>query len=255
MGRSSMTRSMVSYSLAVVLAAPVAAGNRLAPFSPQASPAAARDARVDWLDAHAVSLSTPEAGHGFADLEPLRAIVGDARIVALGEGTHGTREFFQAKHRLLEFLASEMGYTLFSIEASTPEAYALDAYVQGGPGDPKALIGGMYFWTWNTEEVLALVEWMRAFNAAGKGPLHFTGFDMQTPDLAMEIVTGFLKGVDPERAQEVEVAYARLKGAQPSRSFGVAVGSFPVELVRGKRVRFSGWIRTEDLKDGWAGLW
>src|SRR5262245_47476249 len=201
---------------------------------------AAGDERAAWVRGHAVPFATTEAGHGFADLEPLRAIVGDARIVALGEGTHGTREYFQMKHRLLEFLASEMGFTLFSIEASTPEAHALDAYVLGGPGDPKALIGGMYFWTWNTQEVLAMVEWMRAFNAAGKGPLHFTGFDMQTPDVAMEVVTGFLDGVDAGRASEVWARYKGMKNAQPKGGFGVATGSFPVERARGKHVRFSG---------------
>ena len=62
-----------------------------------------------WIAAHAIRLESPAAGHGFADLQPLKRIIGDARIVALGEATHGTREFFQLKHRLLEFLATEMG--------------------------------------------------------------------------------------------------------------------------------------------------
>ncbi len=211
--------------------------------------------QIAWLRAHALPLATAEAGHGFEDLQPLKEIIGGARIVALGEGTHGTREFFQMKHRLVEFLASEMGFTIFSIEASTPEAYELDAYVLGAPGDPRALIGGMHFWTWNTEEVLAMVEWMRAFNASKKGTIHFTGFDMQTPDVAMENVAEFLGSVDPERAEDVRALYAEIKGAHPSGGFAVATGSFPVELARGKRVRFSGWIRTEDVQDGWAGLW
>jgi erythromycin esterase-like protein len=210
---------------------------------------------LDWLRAHALPFTTCEPESGFEDLAPLAALIGDARIVALGEGTHGTREFFQMKHRLVEYLASELGFTIFSIEASTPEAYELDAYVLGGPGDPEKLIGGMYFWTWNTEEVLALVEWMRVFNASGEKKIHFTGFDMQTPDVAMEIVSSFLAGVDPGRAEEVRAQYAQAKGAQAPAGFGVATGSFPVESARGKRVRFSGWIKTEALVDGWAGLW
>src|SRR4051794_25977935 len=71
----------------------------------------------DWIQANAIPLTTPEAGHGFADMQPLKKVIGDARIVSLGEATHGTREFFQLKHRMLEFLASEMGFTIFSIEA------------------------------------------------------------------------------------------------------------------------------------------
>src|SRR5262245_44123546 len=73
---------------------------------------------VDWLRTHAIPLQTPEASRGFADMQALKKVVGNARIVALGEATHGTREFFQLKHRMLEFLASEMGFTISSIEAN-----------------------------------------------------------------------------------------------------------------------------------------
>jgi erythromycin esterase len=54
---------------------------------------------IAWLRDNAVPLATTEPGSGFADLEPLRKVIGDARIVSLGEATHGTREFFQLKHR------------------------------------------------------------------------------------------------------------------------------------------------------------
>src|SRR3954447_14408573 len=102
---------------------------------------------VDWIAANAVRLKSPEAGSGFADMKPLKKIIGNARIVSLGEATHGTREFFQLKHRMLEFLASEMGFTIFSIEANMPEAYRLNYYVLNGVGDPAKLLKGMYFWT------------------------------------------------------------------------------------------------------------
>ena len=151
--------------------------------------AAPKPAELEWLKQNVVPLRSCEAGQGFEDLAPLKRMVGDARIVALGECTHGTREVFQMKHRILEYLASQCGFTIFSIEANMPEAYRLNDYVLKGKGDPAKLIGGMYFWTWNTEEVLAMVQWMRQFNLSGKGRLEFTGFDMQTPDVAMENVT------------------------------------------------------------------
>jgi hypothetical protein len=62
-------------------------------------------------------LTTVEAGHGFDDMMPIARIVGDARVVALGETTHGTREFFQLKHRMIEFLTTQIGFTIFTIEA------------------------------------------------------------------------------------------------------------------------------------------
>ncbi len=53
----------------------------------------------------------------------------ERRIVSLGESTHGSREIFQMKHRMLEFLVTEMGFSIFSIEASMPESYAVGDYV------------------------------------------------------------------------------------------------------------------------------
>jgi erythromycin esterase-like protein len=60
----------------------------------------------DWIAGHAIRVAAPKAGHGFDDVQPLKQVVGNARIVALGEATRGTREFFQVKHRMVEFLAS-----------------------------------------------------------------------------------------------------------------------------------------------------
>jgi erythromycin esterase len=84
---------------------------------------------IDWVRVNAIRLTTPEAGHGFADLQPLKKVVGDARIVSLGEATHGSREFFQLKHRTLGFLVSEMG---FSIHHSESARYTDTRPVTGG---------------------------------------------------------------------------------------------------------------------------
>lgn len=213
-------------------------------------------AQIAWLRGHVIEVATVEAGHGFADLAKLKASIGRARIVSLGEATHGTREIFQMKHRLVEFLASTQGFTIFSIEANMPEAYLLNDYVLHGKGDPKALLKGMYFWTWNTSEVLAMIEWMRQFNASGKGHIEFTGFDMQTPTVAADNVRIFLDGADPEYGKAVQAVYAEAIRLRPGGgSFGVATGTFPVAKAAGHKIKFSGAIRTENLTGGWAGLW
>ena len=64
------------------------------------------------------------------------------------------------------------------MEANMPESYKLNDYTVRGEEDPKKLIAGMYFWTWQTDEVLNMVEWMRRFNQP-KQRIAFTGFDMQ----------------------------------------------------------------------------
>ncbi|HEV3253090.1 MAG TPA: erythromycin esterase family protein [Candidatus Acidoferrales bacterium] len=140
-------------------------------------------------------------------MQPLAGVVGDARLVALGEATHGTREFFQFKHRMVEFLASQEGFTIFSIEANMPEAYRLNDFVLKGEGDPKQLLKGLYFWTWDTEEVLNMILWMREFNRQGKGRIEFTGFDMQTPKLAMKIVQSFVATNDKAYEATIDPIY------------------------------------------------
>ena len=159
-----------------------------------------------------VPLATTDPEPSLEDLGAFGEMVGDARIVALGEATHGTREIFRMKHRLLRYLVEEKGFTIFSIEASMPEAYAVDPYVQGGEGDAEALIGGMYFWTWHTHEVLDLVDWMRRHNSnSARRPVRFTGFDMQQPYNAAATVWDMAGRLDAGLGRDLRRAYRNIR--------------------------------------------
>lgn len=166
-----------------------------------------------WLKQRAIPFSTSRAGGSYADLLPVKSIVGDARIVALGEATHGTREFFEMKHRMFEFLVREMGFTVFAIESEWAEAARLNHWVQTGQGDPHKLLTGLYFWTWRTQEVMDLLLWMRAYNAdpANVKKVSFVGVDTQFPTLAMDTTVAFLRQADPDMAAVAEARYACLK--------------------------------------------
>ncbi|MGH7469246.1 MAG: erythromycin esterase family protein [Longimicrobiales bacterium] len=155
-----------------------------------------------WIERNSLGFQHVELSASLDELEPLRAMMGSARMVALGEATHGTREFFQMKARLLRFLVERMGFSAFAIEASWPEANRLDRYVRTGEGDPAALLSGLYFWTWNTEEVMEMIRWMRAYNVAG-GRVGFYGFDMQYPGMAVDNVLKFIRVVDPSALPDV----------------------------------------------------
>ena len=157
----------------------------------------------NWLRSTAIPLRSVEAGHGFEDMQPLKRVIGSARLVALGEATHGTREFFQLKHRMLEFLVSEMGFTVFGLEATMPEAFDVNTYVLTGKGDPLKALAGLYSWFWDTEEMLEMIQWMRRYNA---DPLHtkkvkFYGFDMLYAPRAMKVMLEYLNKVDPAQAK------------------------------------------------------
>ncbi len=156
---------------------------------------------LEWIQTNAVPFKSADPLADHAELMPLKKMIGNRHIAALGEGTHGTSEFFKMKHRLTRFLAEEMGFTIFAIEANMPEARKVNQYILTGEGDPKEALKGLYFWTWNTAEVLAMIEWMREYNKSGKGQIQFYGFDMQFPLAAMESVTAFVKKADPEFVQ------------------------------------------------------
>ncbi|HWM86747.1 MAG TPA: erythromycin esterase family protein, partial [Kofleriaceae bacterium] len=187
---------------------------RLDPVGP--APAAV----VDWVRENAIPLLSVEAGHGFDDMKPLRRLIGGARIVALGEATHGTREFFQMKHRMLEYLVSELGFTVFAIEASFPESEVVDDYVMTGRGDPAAALAGMHFWTWDTHEVRDLIEWMRQWNAdpSHRRKVRFYGFDMQFSVAARDSLLRFLDRADPTYAAELRPRLAAFSAVDYARN-------------------------------------
>jgi len=75
-----------------------------------------------WVEVNALPFDGAHLSLPHTDIEFLRDLVGDARIVALGENTHGTRDFFEMKARILRFLVEEMGFNTFAIEATWPAA-------------------------------------------------------------------------------------------------------------------------------------
>ena len=154
--------------------------------------ASAQSPELKWIEDHLIPLKYVTAENGFDDMRALDTKIGDARIVAMGECTHGSSEIFSMKHRMLEYLVKEKGFTVFSIEANMPEAYELNKYILKGEGDVKTLMAGMYFWTWNTEEVKTMIEWMKKYNDTAANKIQFTGFDAQECRFSIRYIRNFL---------------------------------------------------------------
>jgi len=176
-----------------------------------------------WLRQNTIPLRHLEAGNGFADLQPLKHVWRDAQVIGLGESTHGTREFFLVKHRLLEFLVTEMGFTVFALEASHTACEPVNAWVQGGDGDLDALLSGIHYLAWHTEEFAAMVRWMRAWN--GTAPeghrVTFLGADVTFNERGRAAVLAYLKRVAPERAPEAERIFDVIGRVEPAWPFGI----------------------------------
>lgn len=171
-----------------------------------------------WLSHNAVPLSGGlTAGAPTDDLQPLKEVLDGVRIVGLGESTHGTREFFQLKHRLLEYLVTELGFTTLAMEASASAGPAVDAYVRGGVGDPAQVLTGLGFWTWRTEEVLAVIEWMRAYNEGRPADeqVRFVGIDPQRSGDSLAVLEAFLTSAAPSRLPALHSKLGVLATAYP----------------------------------------
>ena len=139
------------------------------------------------------------------DLDILRQLVGECRVVGLGEDTHGTSEIYKLKNRMIRYLAENEGFDTFALEANMPESYRMNDYTVGGEGDPKRLIQGMYVWPWWTEEMLSLAEWMKDYNAS-KPKIVFTGVDMQMYPTLMKNLQLRLAGCPGARRTAATIA-------------------------------------------------
>jgi len=196
-----MRRSFPFVWSALVL---IACGDDPGPVGPDPDPVEHIAPEITaWLDANGVPFDGTSLTLPHDDLQFLKEIVGNARVVALGENTHGTRDFFEMKARILRFLVEEMGFDAFLIEATWPESNRMDRYVRTGQGDPTEYLTGLYFWTWRTESVLEMIQWMRSHNEAG-GSVGFHGVDMQFPGMALDNVTRYVAAVDPAALPAVE---------------------------------------------------
>jgi erythromycin esterase-like protein len=142
-------------------------------------------------------------------LDDLLELVGDARIVLLGEATHGTHEFYAERARLTERLVAERGFRGVALEADWPTADRVNAYVQGTGDDPDAeaaLAGFARFprWMWRNEVVRDLVERLRALGS-GAGVY---GLDLYSLRESMSAVVTYLDEIDPEAAARARSRYA-----------------------------------------------
>ncbi|MGW1076178.1 erythromycin esterase family protein [Streptomyces sp. NPDC002537] len=168
-----------------------------------------------WVTTHSSRLAGlgPGAAMGdpLDDLEPLRGLVGGARVVALGENSHQIREFALLRHRILRFLVERLGFTVYAMEYGAAEGRAVDDWVQGGPGDIDDLLApGNIKGLGQPVECRDTLRWLRGHNAGAPRPVRFVGCDipMAGGSLApvLEPVAAYLATVDPGALRFLDAA-------------------------------------------------
>ena len=149
------------------------------------------------------------------DLDAILERIGDARVVLLGEATHGTSEFYRMRARLTRELVRRRGFNVVAVEADWPDAARIDHYARhvAGPPAPGVAFTRFPTWMWRNREVGEFVEWLRAHNATVEAPerrVGFHGLDLYSLYASIDAVLRYLDNVDPDAARVARARYGCL---------------------------------------------
>jgi erythromycin esterase-like protein len=150
-----------------------------------------------------------------ADYDAIMDLIGAARLVLLGEASHGTQEFYAARAMITERLIRDKQFCGVAVEADWPDAYRVNRYVRwvGTDEDAGAALSDFKrfpTWMWRNTEVVQFVEWMRAYNStvpSDQDRVGFYGMDLYSLHASIDAVLRYLNTVDPEAARRARDRY------------------------------------------------
>jgi erythromycin esterase-like protein len=169
----------------------------------------------DILTQAIASTARPLEG-SLKDFDSILDLVGGARLVLIGEATHGTHEFYRRRAELTRRLIVEKGFSAVAAEADWPDAWRVNRFVRGRGNDTEAIeaLGGFKrfpTWMWRNAEVLEFIGWLREHNDRAADPARkvgFYGLDLYSLHASIGAVLEYLDKVDPEAAQRARFRYA-----------------------------------------------
>ena len=181
-----------------------------------------------------------DAPGGIPPRETLERLIGDARVVLIGESSHGTNEFYEARAAITQWLIDEKGFCAVAAEADWPDAYRVNRYVRGLGEDKsadEALSGFERFpaWMWRNTVVRDFVDWLRIRNrrqeSNGQRQAGFYGLDLYSLHRSMHDVISYLDKIDPKAAARARERYACFDHASAddgqAYGFSAAFGAGP----------------------------
>ncbi len=150
------------------------------------------------------------------NLERLLQRIGDARIVLIGEATHGTSEFYRFRAAVTKAVIERKDFDFVAVEADWPDAYRIHDFVthreREEPHDWEAF-ARFPTWMWRNDEVLDFIHWLRDFNLEQRDPrgrVGFYGLDLYSLFTSIHRVLEYLDRVDPEAAKTARARYGCL---------------------------------------------
>jgi len=149
---------------------------------------------------------------------------GDARVVLLGESSHGTSEFYRARAAITRWLVEKRGFNIVALEADWPDARVLDARVRGQrPARPAKAFARFPTWMWRNREFDGFIRWLAEHNRARprSAQTGVYGLDLYNLAGSMRAVVDYLDKADPEAAKVARERYGCLNPwAQEPATYG-----------------------------------
>ena len=187
------------------------------------------------------------------DLAPLYKRIGDARIVMLGEASHGTSEYYTWRAQITKKLIEEKGFSIIAVEGDWPDCYRLNRYIKDYPGSGENAFEVLRefnrwpTWMWANWEMVALAEWLRQRNKdlPVNKKTGFYGLDVYSLWESLESVMQYLQKTDPGALKTAEEAFHCFEPYRNDEGRSYANASqFVPELCREEVVRLLQQIQT-----------
>ncbi len=183
------------------------------PVPPRPRPAGIRPADGDIAKVITASCE-PFNSIGSVDLAPVLERIGDAKVVLLGEASHGTSEFYRMRERISQELITRKGFRFVAIEGDWPDVARLDHYVRHFEYPPSEWTAFARFptWMWRNNEVRSFIDWLHGHNGGGKleSRVAIYGLDLYSLYTSIRSVLKYLDEVDPESARVARQRYGCL---------------------------------------------
>lgn len=183
------------------------------------------DQLLDIIRRAAVSIETATDGFG-----PLLESIGDARLVLIGEATHGTHEFYRMRAEMTKALIARKGFNFVAAEADWPDAYRVNRWVRHASEEPNAEAALGDFtrfprWMWRNRDVVDFLTWLRTHNSSRlvSERVGFYGLDLYSLHASIDAVLTYLRKVDPAAADRARYRYGCFEDfGEDTQAYGYA---------------------------------
>lgn len=175
-----------------------------------------------------------------ADLAPILEAIGNAKIVMLGEASHGTSEFYTVRAELSKRLIQEKGFSLIAVEGDWPSSHQVNRFIKGYGHEGKTAHEVLQAfsrwpnWMWANEEIADFIVWLKEHNTQSDAKTGFYGIDIYSLWESMDEIVHHLTHTDPDGG-DLELAKAAFSCFEPfnrkSDSYSIASANFSAACV------------------------